>query len=107
MISVSNSSINHSVESSQLVGNTFTNSFPDWRDGTYENFKEWALKQFAVKDLDSDDNVEVPVHFQKAKDIEFQKNKAGEFILPPMVNYKTIRQKQRVVRGYIGAVYRK
>ena len=46
------------------------------------------------------------MHFQKAKDLEFKKNKFGELILPPLVNYKTIRQKQRVVRGYVGAVYR-
>jgi hypothetical protein len=99
--------MNHSMESAPLVGNSFTNACPDWRDGTYENFKDWALKQFGVKDFDPDDNVEVPVHFQKAKDIEFQKNTRGELILPPMSKYKTIRQKQRVVRGYIGAVHRK
>ena len=88
------------------MGNSFTNSYPGWRAGTYENFKEWALKQFSVKEFDSDDNAEVPVHFQKAKDIEFKKNKAGEFILPPIQNFKTNRQRQRIVRGYIGAVYR-
>lgn len=95
-----------SVETPPLAGNSFTNSYNDWREGTYENFKDWALKQFGVKDLGSDDQAEVPVNFQKAKDIAFEKNKRGEFILPPRANFKTIKQKQRVVRGYIGAVYR-
>jgi hypothetical protein len=98
--------MNRSVESSPQMGNSFTNSCPDWREGMYENFKEWALKQFGVKELDSDDNAPVPVQFQKAKDIEFKKNKKGEFILPPIQNFNTVRQRQRVVRGYIGAVYR-
>jgi hypothetical protein len=43
---------------------------------------------------------------QKAKDIKFQKNEEGEYILPDMSNYRTIRQKQRFIRGYIGAIYR-
>ena len=94
------------MESSSLIGNTFTNSCPDWREGTNDQFKDWALKQFGVKELDSDDDNEVPVQLQKAKDIQFEKNVEGEFILPPIAKYKTIRQKQRVVRGYIGAVYR-
>jgi hypothetical protein len=64
------------------------------------------LKQFEVKEMDSDDNAEVPVDFCKAKDIEFEKNDLGELILPPLSNFRTVRQKQRVVRGYIGAVYR-
>ena len=94
------------METSPLIGNSFANSCPDWREGTYENFKDWALKQFGMQEPDSDDEVEVPVQMQKAKDIKFNKNIRGEFILPPISNYKTIRQKQRVVRGYIGAVYR-
>jgi hypothetical protein len=89
-----------------MVGNSFSHSCADWREGTYENFKEWAVKQFGLKDLDSDDEAEVPVHMQKAKDIAFEKNKKGHYILPDMSNYTTIRQKQRVIRGYIGAVYR-
>ncbi len=96
---------NPSSESSPMVGNAFTHSYSDWRDGTYENFKEWAVKQFGLKDLDSDDNAEVPVDMQKAKDIAFKKNKNGVYILPEMADFKTIRQKQRVIRGYIGAVY--
>jgi hypothetical protein len=87
------------------LGNGFTNSCPDWQEGTYENFKEWSLKQFGVKELDSDDNAEVPVNFQKAKDIHFEKNSEGHFILPPFQNFTATRQRQRVVRGYIGAVY--
>jgi hypothetical protein len=94
------------MESSSLIGNTFTNSYPDWREGTHDHFKDWAVKQFGAKELDSDDNDEVPVQLQKAKDIQFDKNIRGDFILPLISNYNTIRQKQRVVRGYIGAVYR-
>lgn len=95
-----------SVETSPEAGNAFTASCNDWKDGTYSNFNDWALKQFDLKELDSDDEGEVPVHLMKAKDIIFERKKTGEFILPPMSNYKTVRQKQRVVRGYIGAVYR-
>lgn len=94
-----------SVETSPLIGNTFTNSYQDWKEGTYDNFNNWALKQFGINELDSDEENEIPVHFQKAKDIEFETNRAGYLILPPLTNYKTIRQKQRVVRGYIGANY--
>ena len=72
----------------------------------YENFKEWAVRQFGVKDLVSDDEADVPVNFKKAKDLTFERNNDGEFILPKFSEFKTIRQKQRVVRGYIGAVYR-
>jgi hypothetical protein len=66
---------------------------------------DWSLKQFGLKEPDSDDNGEVAVHLQKAKDLKFEINKRGHFILPPLDNFKTVRQKQRVVRGYIGAVY--
>jgi hypothetical protein len=93
------------VESSPNVGNAFTNVHKDWQEGTYENFKDWAVKQFGVGDLDSDDEEEVPVHLQKAKDIEFKRNECGEFILPPKTDFKTIRGMQRVIRGYVGAVY--
>lgn len=94
-----------SVESSQNVGNSFTNSCDTWRDGTYENFKEWAVKQFGMNDLESNDEAEVPVDMQKAKDIAFQKNGLGHLILPPLDGQNT-KQRQRLVRGYIGAVYR-
>jgi hypothetical protein len=100
---VSNS--NFSVESSPIVGNSFTNSYKEWRDGTYENFKEWAIKQFGFEDLDSDDEAEVPVDAQKAKDIPFTMNKKGHIVVPNKSQYKRIRERQRVVRGYIGAVY--
>jgi hypothetical protein len=59
-----------------------------------------------LKESDSDDDAEVPVHCLKAKDIQFVENDDGHFILPPLHNYRTVREKQRVVRGYIGAVYR-
>jgi hypothetical protein len=42
---------------------------------------------------------------QKAKDIEFERNEKGVLRLPPNTSFKTIRAKQRVVRGYVGAVY--
>lgn len=94
------------METTPVVGNAFTTSCSNWKEGTYENFKDWALKQFDVRDSDSDDEVEIPVQMMKAKDIRFEQKETGEFILPPMSNYKTVKQKQRVVRGYIGAVYR-
>ena len=71
----------------------------------YENFKEWLVKQFGYQNLESGDEAEVPVQFQKAKDICFEKNRRGELILPPLQNFKTIKQKQRVIRGYVGAIY--
>ena len=94
-----------SVESSPNVGMAFTNEYAEWRDGTYENFKDWSLKQFDAEKLDSDDEVEVPAHMQKAKNIEFKKDGNGEVILPPKTDFKTNRAKQRVVRGYLGALY--
>jgi hypothetical protein len=90
-----------------MVGNTFTNACKDWRDGTYEHFKEWAVRQFSHKELESEDEAEVLVHMLKAKDIEFKTNKRGVLVLPPIEDFKTTRQRQRVVRGYIGAVYSK
>lgn len=72
----------------------------------YENFKDWSVRQFGLKEMESGDEVEVPVHFQKAKDIVFEKNRRGEFVLPPMQNFRKIKEKQRVIRGYVGAVYR-
>jgi hypothetical protein len=95
----------YSVESSPVVGNTFTNSCDNWRDGTYENFKEWTVRQFGVEELDSNDEEEVPVHKQKSKDMVFKKNSRGHFVLPPKQEYKTNRQRQKVIRGYIGTVY--
>ena len=94
-----------SIKSSPVFGNTFTNTYKDWEEGTYEKFKEFAAIQFGEKDRDSDEEAEVPVHLQKAKDIVFKKDKRGIFVLPPLTDYKNIQQKQRVVRGYIGAVY--
>ena len=93
------------MESTPVVGNSFTNTHRDWKEGMYENFKEWLVKQFGHQNLESGDEVEVPVQFQKAKDICFEKNRCGELILPPLQNFKTIKQKQRVVRGYVGAIY--
>ena len=89
-----------------MVGNAFTQSFADWRTGTYEYFKDWASKQFNAEDQDSDDDDDVPVQYQKAKDIPFKKNKRGDIVVPPITDYRTVRQRQRVIRGYLGAVYR-
>lgn len=94
-----------SVESSPNVGNTFTNACKDWREGTYDNFKDWVVKQFGFEDLESDDEGEVPVDEQKAKDLKFERNENGDFILPEKYHFKNIKQKQRIIRGYIGAVY--
>ena len=63
------------------------------------------MKQFDIDNSESDDGGEVPADAQKAKDIVFEKNDQGHFIMPPMENYNTTKQRQRVVRGYIGAVY--
>jgi hypothetical protein len=57
--------------------------------------------------MESDDEGKIAPDMQKAKDIAFERNDSGDFILPPMYNCKTTRQKQRVIRGYIGTVYRK
>jgi hypothetical protein len=60
-----------------MAGNSFTYSCGEWRNGTYENFKKWAVKQFGLKNLDSDEEADIPVHMQKAKDISFKRNKKG------------------------------
>jgi hypothetical protein len=64
------------------VGKSSTNSCHEWRDGTYDNFKEWASRQFGVKDVVSEDEADIPVDLQKAKHIIFKKNKKGYFVLP-------------------------
>jgi hypothetical protein len=87
------------------VGNSFTNSCPDWKEGTYESFKDWAVRQFGLKDLESGDEAEVPVNLKKAKDISFKVNRKGHLVLLPLSNFRKTRERQRVVRGYIGAVY--
>lgn len=96
-----------SMETPPLVGKSFTNAHQDWKEGMYENFKEWSVKQFGHQPLESEDEAELPIQFQKAKDISFEKNRRGHFVLPPLRNYRTIKQKQRVIRAYVGAVYRK
>jgi hypothetical protein len=96
------------VESAPEVGRSFTLACPDWKEGTYELFKDWAAKQLTDPTSEDDDQEgEVPVEYKKAKDISFQRNDGGELILPPMSDYRKIRQKQRVVRAYAGAVYSK
>jgi hypothetical protein len=81
---------------------------PDWKKGTYKLFKDWAAKQ--LTDPQSEDEAEegeVPVEFKKSKDISFPKSESGGLILLPMTDYKKIRQKQRLVCTYAGAVYSK
>ena len=94
-----------SVETPPFAGNKFTHSNPDWQEGTNEKFNDWAVGQFGLKELDSDEEAEVPVNMQKAKDISFQVNKRGHFVLPSIHDYRLARERQRVVRGYIGAIY--
>jgi hypothetical protein len=95
-----------SIESPPVVRHSFTTSCSDWKAGTYELFRDWAGKQFGVKELDTDDEAEVPVDMQKAKDIAFEKNDNGDFVLPPKIQFNRVKQKQRVIRGFIGALYR-
>jgi hypothetical protein len=63
------------------------------------------MKQFGFEKLDSEDEAELPVNAQKAKDIKFKTNKKGHLILPQKSDFKLLKMRQRVVRGYIGAVY--
>jgi hypothetical protein len=96
-----------SVETSPVAGNSFTNSCDNWQDGTFDNFKDWAVRKFGLKDPVTEDEAEIPVENQKAKDIVFERNDLGELILPPLANFKNVKQKQRVIRGFIGAAYSK
>ena len=93
------------METPLLVGNSFTNAHKDWKEGMYENFKEWSVKQFGHQPLESGDEVELPIEFQKAKDISFEKYHHEHFVLPSLQIYRTIKQKQRVICAYVGAVY--
>ena len=80
--------LNTSIKSSPVTENSFKNSYQDWREGTFEKFKAWSLDQFGVNPKDSDDEAEVPVNMVKAKDIFFEKNRSGVFVLPPMATIK-------------------
>ena len=62
------------------------------------------MKKLTNKE-DSDDEGDIPVRFQKAKDISFRRKKNGTLLLDPMSEFKTVKDRQRVIRGYIGAVY--
>ena len=84
-----------SVESAAEVGNPFTHAYPDWKEGTYEILKDWALKQFGGST--SDDEADIPVQYQKAKDISFKRNKSGDLILPPMSDYKKLHQEKKII----------
>ena len=89
-----------SMETPLLVGNSFTNAHKDWKEGMYKNFKEWSVKQFSHQPLESGDKAELPIEFQKAKDISLEKNHCRHF-LPPLQIYRTIKQKQRVIHAYV------
>jgi hypothetical protein len=92
-----------SVENSPIVGNSFTESCSDWREGTFELFKDWASKQFGVKELETDDEADVPARNRKANSLVFEKNEDGVFILDDKSGIA--KDIQRTVRGYLGAVY--
>ena len=94
------------MESAPVSGNSFTTSRSDWKEGTYDMFREWSMKQFGSGESDEDEEREVPVQMQKAKDIAFDIDEDGKLILPPLTNFRRLREKQRVIRGYVGAVYR-
>lgn len=64
------------------------------------------MRQFGVNELESGDDADIPIEKQKAKDIKFERRKSGILILPPMDECENVKQKQRVIRGYIGATYR-
>lgn len=63
-----------------MAGNLFTESCSDWKEGTFELFKVWASKQFGLRELETDDEAEVPVRKRKAKNIHFEKNDDGVYI---------------------------
>ena len=65
------------------------------------------MKQYGFQELGSEDEAGVPVEETKAKDIVFDRNENGDLILPRKTDFKNLRQKQRVVRGYVGASYSK
>ena len=77
----------------------------DWSEGTYEKFKEWAVSHFGLKEGESDDEADVPANFMKAKNIKFRKDRHGVYVLPHISDYRKAKERQRVVRGYLGTVY--
>ena len=96
------------METPLLVGNSFTNAHKDWKEGMYENFKEWSVKQFSHQPLESGDEAELPIEYFKRLKISLLKRTImGILFCPPLQIYRTIKQKQRVIHAYVGAVYRK
>jgi hypothetical protein len=82
------SNLSLSIESAPQVRNSFTHACPNWKEGTYELFRDWAAKQ--LTDLQFEDEAEegeVPVEFKKAKDISFTRNESGGLILLSMTDY--------------------
>ena len=73
------------METPPLVGNSFTNVHKDWKEGMYKNFKEWS-ETIWPSTIGIWSEAELPIEFQKAKDISFEKNHHGHFILPPTSN---------------------
>ena len=77
-----------SVESSPVVGNSFTNSYVGWRDGTFGKFEDWAVKQFGVKEPESDDEAEVPVDISRQRISVLNKTGVGKLYCPLFMNTK-------------------
>ena len=69
----------------------------------YENFKDWSVKKIGHQPLESGDEAEFPIQFQYL----FIKEPLRVFHFAPLQNYRTIKQKQRVIWAYVGAVYHK
>ena len=79
-----------------MVGNRFMNSYVDWKEGTYENFKDWVVRQFDLKDGESEEEEDFSAQIPKARDIFFTKKKKEVYILPPMSNFKTVFLEENV-----------
>ena len=86
----SNLSLN--VKSAPKVRNLFTHACPEWKEGTYELFKDWAVKQFSDPRSEDEGEGDVPVEYKKMKDILFERNGSGGLIIPPMSEYVKSRE---------------
>jgi len=56
------------------------------------------MKQFGFEKLESEDEAELPVNAQKAKDIKFKTNKKGHLILPPKSDFKLLKMRLHLPR---------
>ena len=83
------SNLSLSVKSTPEVRNSFTHACPEWKEGTYELFKDWAVKQFSdSRSEDEGEEGDVPIEYKKVKDISFKRNGSGGLILSPMSEYR-------------------